>query len=59
MRKLTLHDIINLPPSDPNYIQFMKEVNDLDDAYADVDMGSVYDDEESLEYFDCFIAGDL
>jgi len=58
-RKLTYSDIANLPQTHPDYIRFMKEIKDLDDCYDDAgDIGSVYDDEESLEYFDHFIAGD-
>ena len=58
-KPLKYTDIANLPTSHPDYIRFMKEINDLDQAYADAgDLGSIHDDEESLEYFDHFIAGD-
>lgn len=58
-RKLTYRDVMDLPPDHPDSIRFMKEIKDLDNCYADAgDIGSVYDDEESLEYFDHFIAGD-
>lgn len=65
MSRLTYSDIANLPPSHPDYIRFMKENNDLDDAYASAskfdctdEFDEEYDDEGTLEHFDRYIAGD-
>jgi hypothetical protein len=66
MARLTYSDIANLPQNHPDYIRFMKENNDLDDAYASAsvfdffceDEDEDYDDEGSLEHFDRYIAGD-
>jgi|GEM_PF-6481548 hypothetical protein len=65
MSRLTYSDIANLPQNHPDYIRFMKEINDLDDAYASAsqfdsteEYDEEYDDEGSLEYSDRYIAGD-
>lgn len=65
MGRLTYSDIANLPQSHPDYIRFMKEINDLDDAYASAskfdsteEYDEEYDDEGTLEHFDRYIAGD-
>ena len=70
MPRLTYSDIANLPQNHPDYIRFMKEINDLDDAYASAsqfDSVEEYDeeynemyhsDESTLEHFDRYIAGD-
>lgn len=65
MSRLTYSDIANLPQSHPDYIRFMKEINDLDDAYASAskfdsteEYDEEYDDEGSPGHFNRFIAGD-
>ena len=65
MSRLTYSDIANLPPNHPDYIRFMKENNDLDDAYPSAskfdctdEFDEEYDDEGTLEHFDRYIAGD-
>lgn len=65
MSRLTYSDIANLPQSHPDYIRFMKELNDMDDAYASAsqfdsteEYDEEYDDEGTLQHFDRYIAGD-
>ena len=64
-KPLKYTDIANLPPSHPDYIRFMKEINNLDDAYASAskfdsteEYDEEYDDEGTLEHFDRYVAGD-
>jgi len=59
MSRLTYRDVMDLPPDHPKSIQFMKELKEMDAAYDEAgDLGTVYDDEESEDYFNRFIAGD-
>lgn len=63
-KPLKYTDIADLPQTHPDYIRFMKEINNLDDAYASAskfDSTEGYDeeyDEGTLEHFDRYVAGD-
>lgn len=56
--RLTYGDIKDLPTDHPDSIRFMKELQEQEDAYKGYTTGSGLDDEESLEYFNRYIAGD-
>ena len=52
-------EIENLPADHPKVIAFMKQEQDLDDAYmAAGPVSGPNEDEESKDYFDRYIAGD-
>jgi hypothetical protein len=53
-RPLYYNDIKDLPPDHPLVIQFMVEA----EAQLNIPVISPNDDEESLAYFDRYIAGD-
>jgi len=60
MSRLTYRDVMDLPADHPKSLQFMKELKDMDECYSESDYNgsSVYSDEDSLDYFNRFIAGD-
>lgn len=53
MKRLTITDVIDLSPDHPLMIEFMKQVE-----AEEVPAISMLDCEESLAYFDRYIAGD-
>lgn len=54
MRKLTYRDIQDLPQDHPDYIRFMQEAETM----SGLPVQEMGDDEESVAYFDRYIAGD-
>ena len=54
---LKWREVESLPKDHPKMLQFIKEQNDLNEAYLSCDE-EVEEDESSLEYFDRYIAGD-
>lgn len=57
---LTYKEIENLPPDHPKVKQFIQEVEENDIIFATVmqDYFHSMNDEESLDYFNRYIAGD-
>lgn len=56
-KRLTYFDVQDLPPDDPLSIEFMRQLEEEELAYARSEgRSSIYDDEESSEYFERFIA---
>ena len=50
-------EVDGLPKDHPKMIQFMKEQNDMEIAYSNTSAMEL-DDEDSLEYFNHYVAGD-
>lgn len=57
-RGLTYRDVENLPADHPLMVEFMRTIEEEQNLYEGFSGYSIYDNEESLEYFDRFIAGD-
>ena len=51
-------EIENLPPNHPLVLAFEKQEKDLDDLYATVTNDGQEVTEDTLEYFDRYVAGD-
>jgi hypothetical protein len=51
-------DIENLPEDDPRVAEFWKEVQKMEAMYIAEQFTYNLDDEQSLDYFNRFIAGD-
>ena len=53
MKRLTITDVINLPKDHPLMVEFMRQVEE-----DEIPAISALDCEQSLAYFDRYIAGD-
>lgn len=58
--KVTYRDVENLPPDHPLSIEFDRQVAALEELLGTTQGASMYnlDDEESMDYFNRYIAGD-
>lgn len=55
---LTYRDVENLPKDHPLMIKFWEELKKMEDAYIGEQFSHNLDDEQSLDYFNRYIAGD-
>ena len=58
MKRLTLRDVHNLPGNHPLWKEFERQVEEEDKAWDSAGPTYNLDDEQSLEYFNRYIAGD-
>ena len=58
MSRLKYADIMNLPSDHPDYLRFMDELGVDNYTEADYNGSSIFNDEDSLDYFNRYIAGD-
>jgi hypothetical protein len=57
--KIRYSEIMNLPDDHPKSIEFMRQLNEQDKCYGESFNGhSVLNDEDSVDYFNKFVAGD-
>lgn len=55
---LKYRDVENLPKDHPDMIKFWEELKKMEDAYIGEQFSHNHDDEQSLDYFNRYIAGD-